>query len=177
MKLKAPKTLPLFHRRWGVPIISSLHKQQGHRFVELERALGASKDSLSSALSHLIEIGLIQRAEGYGHPLRPEYLLTDAGLAVAPDCHRLLEQLRRRTLVDVGLRKWSMPVLYTLGDGPLPFSDAKRALGRITPRALSTSLEQLQEASLVKRYEDLRYGVSASGKPLYKTVHELESRL
>ena len=41
------------------------------------------------SLAHLIDIGLVIRNPGYGHPLRPEYLLTDNGRGVAESSERL----------------------------------------------------------------------------------------
>ena len=46
--------------------------------MELQRRLDVTRDSLRRALDALIALGYVRRNEGYGHPLRPEYLITDA---------------------------------------------------------------------------------------------------
>ncbi len=66
----------LFHNRWSVPILAELHRQRGSRFVTLARTLGMSRESLRRTLAALIESGLVGRNPGYGHPLRPEYVLS-----------------------------------------------------------------------------------------------------
>ena len=43
--------------------------------------LGLSRSMLTASLTQLIEAGWLQRNPGHGHPLRPEYVLTDAGRA------------------------------------------------------------------------------------------------
>ncbi len=59
------------------------------RFVELELKLGVGRDSLRRAMEALICLGYAQRNEGYGHPLRPEYVITDAGRSAADLASRL----------------------------------------------------------------------------------------
>ncbi len=138
----------LFHHRWAVPVLAELSDSPG-RFVTLARALGLSRESLRQTLAALIAEGLVERNPGYGHPLRPEYLLTERGRAVAPACARLVAELRRQGAFDVGLRKWSMPVLLAL-DEERRFGELRVALGT-SPRALTLALKELGEAGLVER--------------------------
>ena len=51
------------------------------------------------------------RNPGYGHPLRPEYVLTTQRRGAARRCAALLARGRRRASL---LRKWSLPVLAAL---------------------------------------------------------------
>lgn len=141
----------LFHYRWAVPILTELHHQRGSRFVTLARMLGLSRETLRQTLASLIEGGLVVRNPGYGHPLRPEYVLTDRGWAVAEACGPLLAALRRRHLEDVGLKKWSMPVLAALTQEPRRFSELRLDLAGISPRALTLALKDLENAGLVER--------------------------
>ena len=85
----------LFHNRWSVPILAELHRHRGSRFVTLSRTLELSRESLRRTLGALIDGGLVGRNPGYGHPLRPEYVLTSAGERIAGACRPLVEQLRR----------------------------------------------------------------------------------
>jgi DNA-binding HxlR family transcriptional regulator len=120
----------------------------GVRFVELQRKLGVGSESLRRALDGLIAGRHVARNPGYGHPLRPEYVLTPDGEPVAKRCERLLRALGDAT--DVGLKKWSMPVLATLAH-PMRFSELREALPGVTPRALAMALKDLQASGFVER--------------------------
>ena len=89
------------------------------------------------------------RNPGYGHPSRPEYVLTGKGRRLAPACARLLQELRRRGVQDVVLKKWSLPILAAL-DGEARFGELRRAVGA-TPRALTLALKALVARGLVER--------------------------
>ncbi len=141
----------LFHHRWTVPLLADLHRHRGARYVELVNRLGVSRDSLSKTLQHLDETGLVIRNPGYGHPLRPEYILTDRGQAFGPRCEDFLTLIGRRGLQDLALKKWPMAVLFSIHEGAHRFNELRGDLERITPRALSTSLQQLEEPRLVLR--------------------------
>ena len=141
----------LFHNRWSVPILAELHRQRGSRFVTLARTLGMSRESLRRTLAALIDGGLVGRNPGYGHPLRPEYVLTRAGEGIAVTCSPLVDMLRRRGLEEVGLKKWSMPVVYALSAAPRRFSELRDSLEGISPRALTLALKELEAAGVVER--------------------------
>jgi DNA-binding HxlR family transcriptional regulator len=141
----------LFHNRWSVPILAELHRQRGSRFVTLARTLGMSGESLRRTLAALIEAGLVGRNPGYGHPLRPEYVLTTRGERIAGRSRPLVDLLHRRGLEDVGLKKWSMPVVYALSEEPLRFFELRERLEGISPRALALALKELEAAAIVER--------------------------
>jgi DNA-binding HxlR family transcriptional regulator len=141
----------LFHNRWSVPILAELHRQRGSRFVTLSQLLGLSRESLRRTLVALLDAGLVGRNPGYGHPLRPEYVLTSSGERIAAACRPLVERLRRSDLEEVGLKKWSMPVVYALAERPQRFSALREALEGISPRALTLALKDLEAAGLVDR--------------------------
>jgi DNA-binding HxlR family transcriptional regulator len=146
-------TLPgLFHHRWAVPTLAALEKLGGGaKLVTLQRKLGASRELLKGTLAALIEARVVSRNPGYGHPMRPEYLLTPAGRQLAPACARLVEKLRRLGIQDVGLRKWSLPVAHALATAGGRFNRLRAALGDVTPRALAQALRDLQRVGLVER--------------------------
>src|SRR3954454_10958777 len=136
----------LFHHRWAPPALALLAERSGARFVEIQRRLDVGRESLRRALEALIELGFVRRNEGYGHPLRPEYVITAAGRRAAPTASRVLAAGDAETL----LRKWSVPVLAELGE-PRRFSELRAALPGITPRALALALQELESTGLVRR--------------------------
>ena len=119
--------------------------------MTLARTLGMSRESLRRTLAALTESGLVGRNPGYGHPLRPEYVLTTRGERVASRGRPLVELLRERRLEEVGLKKWSMPVVHALANGPLRFSELRDRLDGISPRALTLALKELEAAGVVER--------------------------
>lgn len=141
--------LTLSHRRWALPIVAQLAATGGSRFVPLASQLGLSRDALRQTLDALIEAGLVMRNPGYGHPTRPEYILTDKGRRVAPSCARILREVRRGGTEDVVLKKWSMPILLALGRESR-YGELRRAVGA-TPRALTLALKELMARGLVER--------------------------
>src|SRR6267142_347701 len=104
--------IELFHHRWAPPALALLSERGGARFVELQRRLGVGRESLRRAIDALVGQGLVRRNEGYGHPLRPEYVLTASGRRAAGSAARVLAVGRAETL----LRKWSVPVLVEVRD-------------------------------------------------------------
>jgi DNA-binding HxlR family transcriptional regulator len=138
--------IELFHHRWAAPTLALLAERGGARFVELQRRLDVGRESLRRALDALIESGLVRRNEGYGHPLRPEYVLTPKGRRAAP----LAAGIVAVGDGDALLRKWSVPVLAELG-AERRFAELRSALIDITPRALALALQDLEAAGYVDR--------------------------
>jgi DNA-binding HxlR family transcriptional regulator len=141
----------LFHHRWAAPVLAELHRSKGSRFVTLSNRLGLGRESLRRTLTALIDAGLVMKNPGYGHPLRPEYVLTERGAAVAPACARLIAALERLDANDIGLKKWSMPAVFALADGECRYSELRKRLPGVTPRALTLALKDLAAAQLVER--------------------------
>jgi DNA-binding HxlR family transcriptional regulator len=141
----------LFHHRWSVPVLSELERAGGSRFVTLSRRLGIGRESLRRTLGWLIERDLVMRNPGYGHPLRPEYVLTERGAALAPACTALIRALDALHVEQLGLNKWSMPVVAALDAGESRFGQLRRQLPGVSPRSLTLALKALAEAGLVER--------------------------
>jgi DNA-binding HxlR family transcriptional regulator len=148
--VRVDRLVVLLHRRWAVPVLGELHRGHGAKFVTLVKRLGASREAVRLTLADLIGHGWVRRNPGYGHPLRPEYVLTASGARIAPACARLIAALRRLRAEAIGLRKWSLPVLGLLRGGAARFG-ALRAGLPITDRALAQALKGLEEAGLVER--------------------------
>jgi DNA-binding HxlR family transcriptional regulator len=141
-----PELIAIFHHRWSAPVLAELLRQRGSRFAALAGILEVGRESLRRTLDSLLELGLVARNPGYGHPLRPEYVLTRSGEEAARRCARLLQAGDE----DVLLRKWSLPVLAALTQ-PARFSELRGTLPGVTPRALALALKELQAAGLVER--------------------------
>jgi len=139
--------IELFHHRWAPPALALLATREGARFVELQRRLDVGRESLRRALDGLLALGLAQRNPGYGHPLRPEYLVTASGRDAGATCARVLAAAPDHDLL---LRKWSVPTLAQLAE-PRRFSEVRAALPGVTPRALALALKDLEDGGLVRR--------------------------
>ncbi len=139
----------LFEQRWAIRILACLHDQRGARFVVLKNRLELASESLSKGLDGLMEQGFVQRNPGYGHPLRPEYILTDAGARLGPWCSRFEDTVQRLRAADVVYRKWSVPVLLSVDAQPRSFTSVRQELG-VTPRALSQCFDRLVRADLAQ---------------------------
>ncbi|CAG0953386.1 HTH-type transcriptional activator HxlR [Phycisphaerales bacterium] len=141
----------LFRRRWACPVLAQLHLSQGAKFVTLVHRLECNPGAMRQALDELIDLGWVRRNPGYGHPMRPEYLLTARGERLGPACAGIESVSGALGLHETVLRKWSMPVLYLVGEGPTRFTQVTRALGGITDRAASLALKDLTRAAMVAR--------------------------
>ena len=137
----------LCHHRWSLPVLAEIRRTRGSRFATLTGRLGIAGESLRRTLAYLHDEGLVERNPGYGHPLRPEYLLTRRGRVVARSTQRLVAAIEGRE--EIALKKWSLPILAEL-DEPRRFSELRAALPA-GPRALTLALKDLQAAGLVRR--------------------------
>jgi DNA-binding HxlR family transcriptional regulator len=141
----------LCHHCFAIPILAELHAGAGAKFVTLARRTGASRDALVAALRALRVRRLARRHAGYGHPLRPEYVVAPGAAAVAARCLALRQVLAAWPGREAFGRKWALPVVAVLGGGPARFAELARALPGVTARALATTLRALQAAGAVAR--------------------------
>jgi DNA-binding HxlR family transcriptional regulator len=141
----------LFAYSWSIPVLGEICNQGGARFVMLLNRLGLSRSVLSSTLGRLMEDHLIKLNPGYGHPLRPEYILTGSGKRIAFFCSELFHLVTRQESARHIHSRWSFPILFTISDGAVRFSKLKQRLGPITSRALSEELKQLIEEGYIQR--------------------------
>lgn len=137
--------------RYSFPVLAELSRDQGCKFVTLINRLEASDRAIRQALDYLIEVGWVMRNPGYGHPMRPEYILTEQGLLVGSDSLRIWDALREWKEELVALERWPLPVLVAILSGARRFGQIRSMVGSVTPRALALSLTRLQESGLVVR--------------------------
>lgn len=157
----------LTSRAWSLPILAAFDQGVAGRQAPLLAATGAGRTAFAASLERLIELGLVERNPGHGHPLRPEFRLTPAGEGAAASASRILRASQDTQGLVLLRRTWTLPIL-ALTEQPRRFSALRSDLGTITDRALSTSLQRLEDRSWVQRDIDL------SGRapfPTYRAVN------
>ncbi|MEM7615284.1 MAG: winged helix-turn-helix transcriptional regulator [Pseudomonadota bacterium] len=153
-------------RAWALPILSSLHDGVPGRQAPLLAATGASRTAFAQSMAHLVEIGVLERNPGYGHPLRPEFRLTERGVHAAAIANRV-QKASRREDHDLLRRTWTLPVLTSL-QSPSHFNEIKRSLPTVTDRALSQSLKSMEARDWVQR--DVSHAARPP-RPIYTAVN------
>ena len=152
-------------KAWALPILAAMGSGTPGRQASLLMATGAGRSAFGPSIAHLIELGLVHRRGGHGHPLRPEFELTDAGHPVAEFAAQILGQLGPPDRVLLR-RSWTLPVVSVLSTED-SYGEVRRVLSPITDRALSQSLQTLERAKWVERQVDVR---ARPPKPIYQTV-------
>jgi DNA-binding HxlR family transcriptional regulator len=153
-------------RAWALPILAGLNDGVPGRQAPLLMATGASRTAFAQSIDHLISTGLLERNPGHGHPLRPEFRLTPPG-KVAAELASRIQRLSGNENQDLLRRSWTVPVLATLGR-PSQFTEIRRRLLTVSDRALSQSLQLMEERFWVRRSVD---EVARPPKPIYSTIN------
>lgn len=141
-------------RAWALPILAKLHDGVPGRQAALLAATGAGRTSFTASLMHLVELGLLERNPGHGHPMRPEFRLTKAGRALSPIAAKILVSVPDPDAFAMLRKSWTVPVL-AVTRRPVRFSQIRAALPGVTDRALVQSLDQLQARDWMSRDMDL----------------------
>jgi DNA-binding HxlR family transcriptional regulator len=140
--------ISLSQHRWLPQLLAELGRSRGARFVELIHRLQISRESLSRTLESAVAQGWVVRNPGHGHPLRPEYVLTETGVTLSMRCEHIV---RAETKMGIAMNRWSRPILHVIDMGERRYSAIARHLPGSNPRALTQSLKSLVEAQLVQR--------------------------
>ena len=173
----------VFHKRWTVPILQSLWENKGSKYVTLIKALGGSPGAIRATLKDLLRRDWVMKNPGYGHPMRPEYVLTGKGALVASRCHFLMGALEDARLSEAHRSKWAVSVLYCVGEQEQRFSKIKTRLTLVTDRSLVLCLKALCKSGAVeRRVEDtfppsVVYSISRRAKGIHKHISALLSVL
>src|SRR5690242_4860918 len=77
------RTLEIVGEKWALLAIREVFLGN-RRFDEMERRIGAPRDTLTARLRTLVAAGLLERRPYSEHPARFEYFLTDAGRDLYP---------------------------------------------------------------------------------------------
>ena len=146
-----PLLVQLGSHRWLVPLLADLAAHKGARFIELIHRLGLSRDSCARTLDAAQAIGWVQRNPGHGHPLRPEYILTETGAAAAVRAATIAGAQQQIGLPPGAATRWGLPLVVGIDAGHDRFNALSRLLAPATPRALSQGLTALGRHGLVTR--------------------------
>lgn len=162
-----------------MPVIACLYTERGAKFVTLVHRLGASRDTVSMTLKYLVEQGIVVKNPGYGHPMRPEYVLTDVGECLGESCLRVIAEVDELGIAPVAFKKWPMPVVAAIGGGADRFSSLLGSLERVTPRALTGALRDLGRINVIERNVTAswpphpRYALAKAGERLLPVMDNL----
>lgn len=158
--------------RWAMPVMALLAQEKGSRFAVIATRFGLSSHSLTRCLQHLRESGWVIPNPGHGHPLRPEYVLTETGHAAGAACVRIMDARRKLGLEAADLPRWGLPVVAGMDIDWSRFGMLQSRLAPVTPRALSMTLQAMIGHDLVKRRLEDRfppvplYGLTGRGQDL-----------
>jgi DNA-binding HxlR family transcriptional regulator len=75
--------LAVIGERWSLLVLREVFLGV-HRFDDIQRNTGASRDILAARLRRLVQAGVLRRVQYERHPPRHEYVLTDAGRDLQP---------------------------------------------------------------------------------------------
>ena len=148
-------------RAWALDILAAFHDGVPGRQAALIGHCGAGRTAFAQSLQHLMELELVERNPGHGHPLRPEFRLTAKGKTAAAMASRIKSATPQDAPAKLLRRAWTVPVLVA-SQTPQHFSQIKSNLGQITDRALSQSLKTLRAHDWVHRSIDLEFGAPRS---------------
>ena len=137
-------------RAWSLPSLAAFHRGVAGRQAPLLTATGAGRTAFAASLEHLIELGLVARNPGHGHPLRPEFRLTEKGRAAAEAAGEIYGVVSDDAGAAVLRRSWTLPILALTG-APRRFSALRSEFGTITDRALSGGLQALEAQAWLRR--------------------------
>jgi DNA-binding HxlR family transcriptional regulator len=164
-------------RRWSVPALAALAAEGGGaRFILLLNRIGCARSALVGTLEHLTATGCIARNPGHGHPLRPEYLLTTKGAAIASQAREIEVVSAKLGLEPQMFQRWTLPLAFELRASARRFTQLKTELVPATPRALSLTLKQMIGHDLVSRavVDDFPpaplYGLTRRGRELARAI-------
>jgi len=152
-------------RAWALPILAALGTGTPGRQAPLIAATGAGRAAFRQSLDHLVELGLVERNPGHGHPLRPEVRLTVEGARMAELAAAILRAGGGQA--PLLRRSWTVPILAVC-QHPRFFGEIRGELAPITDRALSLSLKQLHAGRWLDRHLD---AAAHPPRPLYRAAN------
>ncbi|MEM9667862.1 MAG: winged helix-turn-helix transcriptional regulator [Pseudomonadota bacterium] len=142
----------LCSKAWTLPVLACLAEGTPCRVAPIAAKLGAGRTSVSAAFPHLLELRLLQKNPGHGHPLRPEFELTVDGKALSDWAASVLADMPGKDHAFIR-KQWTLPILR-LFHRPRRYCDIRSQLQPITDRALSISLKEMTALNWISRTVD-----------------------
>lgn len=138
--------------RWTAPILLAL-EESGGRFTPLQHRLNIAPGRLSDNLRRMAEDGLIVHLspKERRHPLLPEYVLTEKGRLFREAAKAVQYAERDLGRGRLSAKAWNMPVLLSLDFEYGRFNDLLQVLLPITPKMLSSRLNELTNEGLADK--------------------------
>jgi len=140
----------LCSKSWSLTALALLHQGVSGRVSPLASAASAGRTAMSASVQHLVEMGLLERNSGHGHPLRPEFVLTKEGQAISKWAFALNEIITTPEDSKIARATWTLPIMQTVAQHDR-FNELATALSPITDRALSLTLTQLTTQQWISR--------------------------
>jgi DNA-binding HxlR family transcriptional regulator len=140
----------LCSRTWSITALALMARGVSGRVSPLAAEAGCGRTAMSVSVEHLIDLGLLERNPGHGHPLRPEFRLTLMGLHIAEWALELGSFAESESDKALMRSKWTLPLIDCLHQ-ERRYSDLRRELVPVTDRALSNCLSKLTEHRWVNR--------------------------
>lgn len=137
-------------RAWSLKILALMHEGMPGRQAPLLSAAQASRTAFGASLEHLVNLQLLERNLGHGHPLRPEFRLTKEGVQAAKTASKIINAVPQPEETTILRKSWTVPVL-AVTESPRYFGEIKSDLPSITDRALSQSIQLLHEREWLQR--------------------------
>ncbi|TNJ62608.1 hypothetical protein FE784_29785 [Paenibacillus hemerocallicola] len=139
--------------RWTIPILLEL-ESSGGRFTPLQKQLEITPARLSDNLKQLSEVDLVRHLTPYErrHPLLPEYTLTEKGKLYREAAKAIRSSEAKIGHGALSAKAWNMPVLVALHFHYERFQEIRRVLHSVTPRMLSTRLDELHGEELILKH-------------------------
>lgn len=168
--------IALGKQRWMAAMLAYIAAHRGARFVEMINRLALPRDTLVRTLEAAQLLGWVIRNPGHGHPLRPEYILTDEGSRLAMIAQRQISAQANIEIAPGAITRWGIPIIHIVDAGHQRFNEISRMLESASPRALSQGLRALMNNDLLARalvdeYPPISlYSLTANGRILANAV-------
>jgi len=142
----------LCSKAWSIQILAYMLNENDARISPITHYFAASRTSISAALEHLIQLKYLRKNAGHGHPLRPAYVLTKKGRAVAEWAVELDKKLKPDDWI-IARRTWTLPIIRQVYP-ERRYVELRSSLNPITDRALSETLKVLGKHQWLNRHVD-----------------------
>ena len=132
----------LSHYRWAAPVWAAVVELGGAKTITLRRQLDVAAAPLERALERLDLLDLVVRNPGYGHPMRPEWVLGGLGRSLREAVVELVTRQGKADPDGRAWKKWTLPVLLAVREVGR-FNEIAHVLPEASPRAITLALRDL----------------------------------